>query len=673
MASPGSRANSCRQLAGALRKHLSAGSEADVRQVLRSALLPTLDYTSARTLLGVFRKLGPDGPEPVVRIAVMGSLSTGPLTDLLELYTYSRGLRAETYEADYGVFRQEILDPGSALYGFNPDFVFLATGLPDLGHLPQLGCDEDQVHKLVDLEVAEWRALWDVLQSRLTCQILQNNFVQEPHRLLGNHESAMPSSPGSFAALVNEAFRRERRPGVTIHDVDHLASCAGRWAWCDPRFFHHAKMPCAPEQLVGYADSVAAQIAAQRGLSRKCLVLDLDDTLWGGVIGDDGLEGIRIGQGDGASEAFAAFQRYVKGLGERGLILAVCSANEEATARAVFEQHPGMVLKLEDISCFVANWEDKATNLRRIASQLSIGLDSLVFVDDNPAQRALVRSLAPEVAVPEMPIDPSEYIRALEDHRYFECVSIGVEDLQRTAQYQANNARADAQQQAGGVDGYLKALRMRARIEPIQPLTLARSAQLINKTNQFNLTTRRYSLAEVETIVESPEWLSLTVSLEDRFGDSGLISVMLARREGSALNIEAWLMSCRALRRGVEQLLMNHLCEVAQRLGVDTLRGEYIPSPKNGLVADHYADLGFLQVAGNEGETTRWELAIPTPHAPFGTHIEKKASNELTPARRPGTLPVGLRRRADPDHQDDLGGGRRGVGFVDAHQPHRRR
>ncbi len=297
-------------------------------------------------------------------------------------------------------------------------------------------------------------------------------------------------------------------------------------------YFFHAKLPCAPEFIVDYGFSVASLLAAQLGLSKKCLVLDLDNTCWGGVIGDDGLGGIRLGQGDAEGEAFVAFQQYAKALKQRGVLLAVCSKNEEHIAKEVFETHTEMVLRLDDISCFMANWTDKAANLREIARRLNIGLNSLVLVDDNPAERALVRQLAPEVAVPELPDDPAGFIQALEPYRYFQTLSIAPEDLQRAEYYRTNAQREEALSGSANVDDYLRSLVMTARIGPVTAMSLERTAQLINKSNQFNLTTRRRSAAEVSAIAADPQWLTRTVSLTDRFGDNGLIGVLLAKVEG---------------------------------------------------------------------------------------------------------------------------------------------
>jgi FkbH-like protein len=357
-------------------------------------------------------------------------------------------------------------------------------------------------------------------------------------------------------------------------------------------------------------------------------VLDLDNTLWGGVIGDDGLGGIRLGQGDPESEAFVAFQRYVKSLGERGVILAVCSKNNDSIAREVFEKHPEMVLRLDDISCFIANWDDKATNLARIAEQLNIGLNSLVFFDDNPAERSIVRQLRPEVAVPEVPNDPAYYIRALDRQRYFETMTISAEDLKRTEFYRADSKRQALESSALDLSAFLQSLDMVARIEPVAASTIERTAQLINRSNQFNLTTRRYTNADVLNLMANPNWITRTISLRDRFGDNGLISVLLARTEADTLIIDTWLMSCRVLKRGVERLLLNNVVAAASRGGVKRVIGEYIPTPKNDLVREHYRALGFNQIDGEMPGHTYWELRIDDQWKPHQHFIRESSSDE---------------------------------------------
>ena len=621
-ASPDERPRSIRKLTAELKQ--SAVSQPEQAAVaLRQILQPDLDYATVTTLAKIQKNLSRGAKRPL-KLAVLGSFTTHQLCDLIGLYLFGMGIDAEIYESDYDVFRQEIVDPTSGLHEFRPDVLFLATTRRSLGCKPNYEDSPDRVRQLVEEETGRWSTLWHTAQQRMGCQIVQNNFDTPPARSLSNHEMRHHAGLGRFIAQLNLAIQDAAPPFVVIHDVDSLSAAAGRWAWADERFYYHAKLPCAPELLVGYAHSVASVVGAIRGKSKKALVLDLDNTLWGGVIGDDGLGGIRCGQGDAEGEAFLAFQQYADSLRQRGVILAVCSKNDEKIAREVFEKHPEMCLRSEHISCFVANWEDKASNLRRIAEQLEIGIDSLVFVDDNPAERALVRRFLPEVAVPEMPEDPSGYIQAVEKHAYFQTISVGSEDLQRTEMYRANGLRQQAQSTASNIDEFLASLAMTARVEPVNTTSIERVAQLIARSNQFNLTTRRHSAADVMAMERSGEWLTRTISLRDCFGDNGLISVLLAKLAGDEMIIDTWLMSCRVLKRGVEQFVLNTLCEAARERNVQSIVGEYIPTKKNGLVRDHYANLGFEPVSADEEGHSWWRLA-PREAKTFPVFISRES------------------------------------------------
>lgn len=589
---------------------------------IRAGLAPDMDFTAARAAQRKRARLGRDGFKAAApaRVAILASTTTDQLTAFLDLFLFGHNIEAEIYEAPYGLLRQEILDPTSGLYDFKPDFVFLATTRRDLAAMPSPADPPDVIAAAVDAAASEWTQLWQILSDRLGCQIIQNNFDAPPWRPFGQLERRLEGAPGRYIERVNNELAQRAPPWVSIHDLDGLAAAVGRWNWGDERFFHIAKLPCAPENLVPYAHGVAALISARMGRSKKCLVLDLDNTLWGGVIGDDGLAGINLGQGDGMGEAFVAFQRYAKSLAARGVILAVCSKNEDAAAREPFLKHEEMVLKLEDISCFVANWQDKAANLRHIAQELNIGIDSLVFVDDNPAERALVRQLAPEVAVPEVGSDPSDYVRILDRHGYFEAISLGSEDYKRTEMYRANAERAKMSSDAGDLEAFLRSLDMKAWIGPVGERELERTVQLIGKSNQFNLTTRRHSAADIQRMLESPDWYTRVIKLSDKFGDNGLISVWCGRVDGDALAIDTWLMSCRVLKRGVEALLLNNIAEIARSRGLTRLTAEYIPTAKNMMVKDHYAGLGFSKTGEDADGRTTWELNVGPdwrPHVHF--------------------------------------------------------
>jgi FkbH-like protein len=382
----------------------------------------------------------------------------------------------------------------------------------------------------------------------------------------------------------------------------------GRNHWFDDRYWHVAKQAVALDALPLLARHTIAVLAASLGMSRKCLVLDLDGTLWGGVIGEDGLGGITLGGGP-AGESYVAFQEYLLQLKGKGVILAVASKNNEEDARLPFEQHPDMRIKLDDISAFVANWEDKPANLRAIARSLNIGLDALVLVDDNPAERQLVRQELPEVDVVVLPREPSRYVRVLAEHVRLETVSLTEEDRQRTEQYRARAQVDQLAKSATNLDDFYLGLKMEALVAPFDDVTLPRLAQLIGKTNQFNTTSRRYSIAQLQGFMADPDCVHCCLRLRDRFADHGLVSVLIAWRRDETLEIDTLLMSCRVIGRTVEAQMLKHLCSEAQQLGCTQIRGSYVPTDKNALVRELYSRFGFSLIGAENGMTT-WEYNL---------------------------------------------------------------
>ena len=600
---------------------------ASIRRAIRGLADPTLDYNAAQKLLRLHRRIVAAGAlgrsRSAAKFAILGNLATTPLAGFVELFLFERGVDAEFVETDYGSMDQQILDAGSALRAARPAYVWLACDYRELAHVPLAGVDAEAAARALSDEIGVWKTRWQKLHDELGCQVVQNNFAPPPWRTLGNHELSHTGSPARFVKQLNAALMEAAPEYVTIHDVEWLAARAGQEKWDAGRYYHHAKLPSMPDALVDYAHSAASLIAAHRGRSKKCLVLDLDGTLWGGIAAEDGLGGIRLGQGDADSEAFIELQRYVLALRERGVILAVCSANDEAVAREPFEKHPETVLRMDDFACFVANWKDKATNVRAIADTLDIGLDAMVFLDDTPAERSLVRRCVSEVAAPEIDGDPLDSIDVLERNRFFQVVSLAPEDERRTEMYLANAERAQARDVAPSLGAFLESLDMTARVAPIGEENLQRAAQLINKSNQFNLTNRRRSAAEVRAAASEDEWITLTMSLTDRFGDNGLISALLARVEERALTIDTWVMSCRVLRRGAEEQLMNHLFDVARSRGLEVLRGEYVPSEKNAMVAELYPRLGFTDRQETKGGGHMWQLAVDETWTPHPTHVRE--------------------------------------------------
>ena len=402
-------------------------------------------------------------------------------------------------------------------------------------------------------------------------------------------------------------------------DLDSISFGRDPATWYDPLLWHKAKQEVSLTAGPVYGDIVGRVLAAQQGRSSKCLVLDLDNTLWGGVIGDDGLEGIVLGQGSPGGEAFLAVQTYAHALSRRGIILAVCSKNDEANALLPFESHPEMLLKRGDISAFVANWNDKAANIRTIAELLNIGLDSLVFLDDNLFERNQVRDALPMVNVLEVSDDPGLVTFALADAGYFEALSVTADDLKRRELYAANTERTRLAEAAGGdISAYLAGLEMRMKWQNFRPLDHERMVQLINKTNQFNLTTRRYTSAEVTAVASNPRAFGLTFRLVDSYGDNGIIAIVIGKlNDANEAVLDTWLMSCRVLGRGAEAATLEVVARAARSIGATALIGEYIPSAKNGMVREHYSKLGFAAILKAEKRSLyRLDLAgfAPAPH-----------------------------------------------------------
>ena len=601
-------------------KALAVADPALSAEWARRAVSVDLDYSSHLALRKIMARAPVKSAEPV-RIAVLGGATTSQFVWLLQNFLEAQGVAAEIFEGEYGVFRQAILIPDPALDEFRPHVVFLAVNSLDVPGISAPVMDPQAATRWIDEEAAQWRHLWEVANHRWGAQIIQNLFEVPPWGVLGHYANRLPESREQLIGRLNRALL-DKAPGqVVFHDLQMLALEAGAGRWFDSRFYHDAKMPCAPECLPGYAHSVAALVLALKGKTKKVLVLDLDNTLWGGVVGDDGLGGIRIGQGSAEGESYLAFQKYAKMLAQRGILLAVCSKNDEQNAREPFEKLDEMALKLEDFSSFTANWNNKADNLRALAAELNLGLDSFVFVDDNPAERALIRRCLPQVAVPDMPLDPAEYVHALARHRYFELVALTDEDVRRTDYYRQDRQRQQLATAHADMDSFLKSLGMEARVETIGDANLERSTQLINKSNQFNLTTRRYTLAQIKQIAESKDWATLTISLRDKLGDNGLISVLLAERQGPDLVIDTWVMSCRVLQRGVERLALEMLFRAARERACARLVGRYVPTPKNRMVARHYADLGFERTAEVEGGETVWAIPVPEKDAEPRHHI----------------------------------------------------
>lgn len=543
---------------------------------------------------------------PSIKLALLGSSTLSHLLPHIRLAALRRGLLAEIHLGDYGLYRQELADTTSSLHSFKPDVVLLAL---DAEHLA--GYSSATAEAALD----NLRACWQAAHS-LGAIVIQQTVLPRFLPVLGNNEDRLLQSPAATVRRINTLLREHAAAeNIYLLALDEwVTTTGGVSAWFDPNTWHLSKHEIAYPAAPFYGDQVGRMLAAIRGRSSKCLVLDLDNTLWGGVIGDDGLEGIVLGQGTATGEAHLRLQRYAKRLSERGIILAVCSKNDEANALAPFKQHPEMILKTSDIACFVANWRDKAENLKHIARTLNIGLDSLVFVDDNPVERALIRRELPMVVVPELPDDPALYDQTIALAGYFEALDITAEDRERAELYRQNASREAFRASATDMSGFLDSLEMQLTWQSFDQPGFKRIVQLINKTNQFNLTTRRYTEAQVAEVMRGEDegrFVTLQLRLVDIYGDNGIIGLVIGEITPQFnLEIDVWLMSCRVLGREVEQATLNLLAARAIELGCQRLYGTYNPTDKNSMVKDLYSRLGFELDETLPGGRTRWSLAL---------------------------------------------------------------
>jgi len=585
-----------------------------------------LDFIRTNQLDEMLRRALGDAIPPglatkAVRLAILGSCTTAQLHPAIRVAGLRRNIHVTIYESDYGQYWQELTDPNSGLHAFAPTIVLLALDAHHLaaGLTAAVSAEEAEA-ALRDIQ-DRIGACWRLAREAFRCPVIHQTALPLHPALLGQNEYRLPGSKAAFIARLNAALRpMSDAEGVDLLAVDDRAARDGLAAWHDPGLWHRAKQEISPAIAPLHGDLVGRLIAAKLGRSFKCLVMDLDNTLWGGVIGDDGLEGIVLGQGSALGEAFVAFQGYARELSRRGVILAVCSKNDEANAWEPFDKHPEMVLKRTDIACFVANWSDKAANIRAIAGQLNIGLDSLVFVDDNPFERSLVRQELPMVAVPEIGDDPTRYADIVADAGYFEGLAVTQEDRARTGQYRGNALREAMRASATDLPAYLRGLEMQLIWRRFDRIGLARTVQLINKTNQFNLTTRRYTEDDVSAVMRDARGFGLQLRLLDRFGDNGIIAIVIGRMTAEDdLLIDTWLMSCRVLGRQVEPTTLNLVAERAKGLGARRLVGEYVPTGKNSMVRDHYEKLGFAVTWRDESGASRavLDLAGFTPAETF--------------------------------------------------------
>ena len=542
-------------------------------------------------------------------IAILGGSTTSEIKNILELFLLDSGIKPNFYESEYNKYYEDAVFGGVELERFNPDLIYIHTTNININKFPELEDTTEEVSDLIKKEIEKYKSIWSSL-SKYNCPIIQNNFDYTTNRGLGNLDCYDIHGKTYFINQLNNKFSQEAREisQLYINDINYLSSYIGLKEWFDKSLWYSAKYALSMNSIPELAFNISKIINSIFGKSKKCLILDLDNTCWGGVIGDDGLNGIDIGLETAVSESFSFFQKYVKELKQRGVILAVCSKNDFQNAKEGFE-HPDSILKFDDFSSFKSNWTAKHYNILDIAQEINIGTDSLVFIDDNPVERDLVCSQIPSVSVPNIGSDVINFIDYIDRGGFFEATSLLIDDINRNKYYKENVKRNEDQSTFESYEDFLISLKMTAHIQTFSAVYLERITQLTNKTNQFNLTSKRYNAAEIKAILASDMYIKIYGRLTDKYGDNGLISILIGKIKDNKCHIDLWLMSCRVLKRNVEFALFDEFVRQCKENGVKEIIGYYYQSVKNNMVSDLYEKFGFV-LKDTNGQNTIWSLNI---------------------------------------------------------------
>lgn len=543
------------------------------------------------------------------KIAILGGSTTHDIKEILELFLLDAGIAGEFYESEFGQYWQDAMFGSPELDEFAPDIVFIHTSIRNITAFPPVQSTQEESDALLDAEYNRFQVMWDKLKERWDPIIIQNNFEMPYYRILGNRDAYDHRGKTNFVTRLNQKFYEYAAVNTTfyINDIQYFSADYGLSKYADPLYWHMYKYSMCLDAIPEFAFNLAAIIKSIYGKNKKALALDLDNTLWGGVVGDDGVEGIEIGHETSMGQVYSEFQNYVKELSQIGITLNVNSKNEMENALAGLN-HPEGTLRSDDFIVIKANWNTKDRNLSEIASELNIAADSIVFVDDNPAEREIVRQSFPDVSVPQM-CAPESYIRTIDRSRFFEVTQLSADDIKRNEMYRANVLRVSEMQSYADYDQYLHSLEMHALIRDFEPVYISRIAQLTNKSNQFNLTTWRISNAEMEEIAKADKYIRLFGKLSDKYGDNGVVTVIIGEKDGDTLHIRLWLMSCRVLKRNMEHAMLDALVAQAQSEGITQIIGYYYKTAKNNMVRDFYGAMGFDKVL-EDGDDSVWSLQI---------------------------------------------------------------
>ncbi len=556
------------------------------------------------------------------RIAILGGSTTSQIKDVLELFLLNYGIKPSFYESEYNRFYEDGMFDNAELVSFNPEIIYIHTSNRNIINWPSVSDSKEDITEKLDVEVKKYVGLWTHLEEKYHCTIIQNNFEFPFYRLLGNQDACLLQGRVNFVNQLNEKFYEYSRnhENFLIHDINYEAATYGLEAWSNPLYWNMYKYAMCVPAIPYTAFGIANIIKSLLGKNKKVIALDLDNTLWGGVIGDDGVDNIEIGQETSLGQTYSEFQAYIKEQKQIGTLLTVISKNNEETAKTGFER-PDSVLKLDDFVSFKANWEPKDRNLVAEASEMNLLPESFVFVDDNPAEREIVKQSISGVAVPEIG-DPEQYIQILDKAGYFEVTKVSADDIKRSEMYKENAKRMQIQASFADYGDYLKSLEMKAIIKPFEDIYMARIAQLTNKSNQFNLTTKRYTQAEIESISKDSNYITLYGKLEDKFGDNGVVSILIGEKKSDELHINLWLMSCRVLKRDMEFAMMDSLVKKCQQNAISKMIGYYYPTAKNSMVKEFYQTMGFEKLSEDDEENSVWQFDIPEAYENKNSVIE---------------------------------------------------
>ena len=556
------------------------------------------------------------------RIAVLGGSTTHDIVEMMELFLLDNGIKPEFYESEYAQFWEDAMFGNEALDAFKPDIVFVHTSNRNIQTWPEPGMGTEEIDGLFNQTLGRFEAMWAKLAEKFKCPVIQNNFEYLPYRLLGNLDAAEIHGRTNFINRLNARFAEwaQNHGGFFVNDINWQAADFGLTKWHDPFCWYMYKYALSLDAIPTLAFNVSNIIKSIFGKNKKALALDLDNTLWGGIVGDDGPENLELGEETAVGQAYREFQQYLKNLQKQGILLNIISKNEEAAAKGGLA-HPQMVLKEADFISIKANWEPKSQNLVNMAKELSLLPESFVFVDDNPAEREIIKQQVPGCAVPDIGT-VEHYLTAVDHGGYFEATKLSKDDLKRNEMYKENAARAQLQASFADYGEYLKSLDMHAAIKPFEAVYMSRIAQLTNKSNQFNLTTRRYTQEEIEAAAADDRFITRYGSLKDKFGDNGVVAISIGEVKDDVCELILWLMSCRVLKRDMEFAMMDEIVAAALKRGCKTIRGFYYPTAKNAMVKNFYATEGFTKVSEDETGNAVWELDVSNGYTNKNNYIE---------------------------------------------------